>query len=100
MPCRTVSGTSRHAIRCGCRRSASAKQVCFGNAEQVSAFRERWMRSLAMFSSLLLPADTDAANDHFFGRFRDLRADGQRSQRLKGRDADAHHGSRSSDCLQ
>ncbi|TPW32805.1 amino acid--[acyl-carrier-protein] ligase [Pararhizobium mangrovi] len=58
--------------------------VRIGTAEQVSAFRESWLkRGRAMIEALDLPMEVDAANDPFFGRGGKMMAASQREQGLK-----------------
>jgi seryl-tRNA synthetase len=58
--------------------------VRIGSALQVQEFRERWLaRVPAIAAALGLPATTDVANDPFFGRTGQLKADSQREQALK-----------------
>lgn len=58
--------------------------VRMGSADQVLAFRERWIeRAQAFVTELELPFEIDVANDAFFGRAGKLMADSQRAQTLK-----------------
>lgn len=58
--------------------------VRVGTADQVTAFRERWLERGLLFASLLqLPAELDIANDPFFGRGGKILASSQREQALK-----------------
>lgn len=55
-----------------------------GKPDEVVAWRDAWnQRGLALLRELGLPAETDVANDPFFGRAGKMLADGQRSQKLK-----------------
>lgn len=58
--------------------------VRLGSADQVLAFRERWLeRGTAMIAELGLPLAVDPANDPFFGRTGRMLANNQRAQGLK-----------------
>lgn len=58
--------------------------VRMGTADQVLAFRERWIeRAQSFVGDLELPFTVDIANDAFFGRAGKLMADSQRAQTLK-----------------
>ncbi len=55
-----------------------------GAPDAVEAWRDSWLeRGLALLRSLGLPADSDVANDPFFGRAGKMMATSQREQRLK-----------------
>lgn len=58
--------------------------VRVGSAEQITAFRDKWLERGRLFASLLqLPAELDVANDPFFGRGGKILASSQREQALK-----------------
>ena len=58
--------------------------VCIGSADEVAAFRERWMeRAQRMAGALGLPYTVDAANDPFFGRIGVMMAAVQKRDALK-----------------
>jgi seryl-tRNA synthetase len=58
--------------------------VRVGTAEQVTAFRDKWLERGTVFASLLqLPAELEVANDPFFGRGGKILASSQREQALK-----------------
>lgn len=60
------------------------EQVALGSAEQIAAFREKWMARLgALASALGLPHRFAPANDPFFGRAGRIMAEAQRDQALK-----------------
>ena len=60
------------------------EQVRLGSAEQVEGFRDLWMDRAAQFAGRLgLPFTLEDASDPFFGRTGRVKADSQRSQRLK-----------------
>lgn len=60
------------------------EHVFIGTQAQVAEFQTLWLRrAMAALSGLLLPVQTDIANDAFFGRFRDMMRNAQRAQRLK-----------------
>ena len=58
--------------------------VRIGSADQVLAFRQQWLDRVAEIAAELgLQASVDLANDPFFGRAGQLKADSQREQNLK-----------------
>ncbi len=58
--------------------------VFIGQAEDVTAFRARWMeRGQAVVRALALPHVVEVANDPFFGRAGKMMAASQRDQKLK-----------------
>ena len=58
--------------------------VCIGTADDVSAFRDRWIvQAQAMADVLALPCQVDAASDPFFGRVGQIKAVAQLEQALK-----------------
>ena len=58
--------------------------VCIGSADDVSAFRERWMvRAQAITRDLGLSFWVDHASDPFFGRVGQIKAVSQKQQSLK-----------------
>ena len=58
--------------------------IRIGTPEAVQAWRDDWLRrSLALLRRLGLPAQSDVANDPFFGRSGRMMAASQRDQRLK-----------------
>jgi seryl-tRNA synthetase len=58
--------------------------VRISNAEEILAFRERWMgRAPTIAADLALPFTLDVANDPFFGRVGQVLAVSQRQQALK-----------------
>ncbi|MFM0036004.1 amino acid--[acyl-carrier-protein] ligase [Paraburkholderia strydomiana] len=58
--------------------------VRLGSADQVMAFRQRWIdRGSLLVTMLQLPVEVDLANDPFFGRGGKIVADSQRAQALK-----------------
>ncbi|HYF07522.1 MAG TPA: amino acid--[acyl-carrier-protein] ligase [Acetobacteraceae bacterium] len=60
------------------------EQVAFGSAEQIEAFRSKWMERLkALADRLRLPSAFAPANDPFFGRPGRIMAEAQRDQALK-----------------
>ncbi len=55
-----------------------------GRPDEVEAWRDGWLeRGLGLLRSLGLPAESDVANDPFFGRAGKMMAASQREQRLK-----------------
>jgi seryl-tRNA synthetase len=55
-----------------------------GAPEEVEAWRDGWRdRALALLQGLGLPAESDVANDPFFGRVGKMMATSQREQKLK-----------------
>ena len=55
-----------------------------GAPDDVEAWRDAWLqRALTLLRGLGLPADSDVANDPFFGRAGKMMATSQREQRLK-----------------
>jgi len=55
-----------------------------GAPDDVEAWRDGWLdRALTLLRGLGLPADSDVANDPFFGRVGKMMATSQREQRLK-----------------
>jgi seryl-tRNA synthetase len=58
--------------------------VRVGTPDQVVAWRDMWLqRGLTLLKSLGLPAESDVANDPFFGRGGRMLAANQREQKLK-----------------
>ena len=58
--------------------------VCIGSADDVNAFRERWVvRAKAMAETLALPCEVETASDPFFGRVGAVKAVSQLQQALK-----------------
>jgi seryl-tRNA synthetase len=58
--------------------------VCVGSPDEVTAFREHWKsRSLELIDKLVLPHQTMAASDPFFGRAGKMMAVSQVEQELK-----------------
>jgi len=58
--------------------------VCIGSGDEVSAFRERWMkRGLTLAEELKLPCKIDQASDPFFGRVGQMMAISQLQNSLK-----------------
>ena len=55
-----------------------------GAPDEVEAWRDAWLqRALSLLRGLGLPAESDVANDPFFGRVGKMMATSQREQRLK-----------------
>jgi seryl-tRNA synthetase len=58
--------------------------VCIGSADDVNAFRDRWIvRAQAMAEALALPCRVETASDPFFGRVGQVKAVSQLQQALK-----------------
>lgn len=58
--------------------------ICAGSPDQVERWRDEWLeRSLELLRELGLPAESDVANDPFFGRAGRLLSATQREQKLK-----------------
>jgi seryl-tRNA synthetase len=91
-----TAGGLRFDVTCDCFRHESSHElgrfqsfrmreyVCVGTANEVLGFRERWkVRAIELANQLLLPHQTTAASDPFFGRAGKMMAVSQVEQELK-----------------